>query len=487
MNQSRVPMTSTTPKLVARPGYVRTDVAALWRLLLTLVLSVAVPLYLVVSTDDVRRSSAWILTVPVVAWSGYRLAQRVSDGSDRYAVLMFWIFNYIFFGLAPLVQLRTGLLPTTTDNVAARFDERTMLVIVASLAAFEVGSKLAPSRRDLGDTDEVHRGRIRARVVAAFCLIGLVLAWGYVARVGIANVVASRSVHASARSLLWPDPAVSEVAYATAFVPLLVGAHLLLLGRTRPDLVSSPKIRTGLMLLVFATLAIVVNPVGSARFIFGAVWLSVLAQRKFATRARARLFSLAIVVGFLFVFPIADKFSRPSAEGKKFRALQVFQGNGDYDAFAQTNNSINMVAHNGLSYGRQLAGLMFFWVPRSLWSGKPRDTALVISDFMGYSFKNLSAPLVSELYVNGGVILVVIGFALIGFALRRWLDGGGSAHSAALCIVACVVPFYSPILLRGSLLQATGYAALFALCVLILRWTTRASNRASSHIEVPLP
>ena len=106
---------------------------------------------------------------------------------------------------------------------------------------------------------------------------------------------------------------------------------------------------------------------------------------------------------------------------------------------------------------------------------------------MGYSFKNLSAPLVSELYVNGGVILVVIGFALIGFALRRWLDGSGSAHSAALCIVACVVPFYSPILLRGSLLQATGYAALFALCVLILRWTTRASNRASSHIEVPLP
>jgi hypothetical protein len=205
------------------------------------------------------------------------------------------------------------------------------------------------------------------------------------------------------------------------------------------------------LLFVFATLAVVVNPFGSARFIFGGVWLSLLAQKKIATTVRARrLFSFAIVVGFVFVFPIADRFSRPGAGGKRFRAPEVFQGNGDYDAFAQTNNSLKIVAHSGLSYGRQLVGVFF------------------------------SAPLVSELYVNGGMLLVIFGFALIGIAFTRSLDTT-SARSAAGCIVVCTVPFYLPILLRGSLLQATGFAALFALCVLVLRLTAHPSDPASAQ------
>jgi hypothetical protein len=457
-------------------SYVHAGTEGVWMLLLTLVLSIAAPLYLITSTADVGRDSAWVLTVPVVVWAGWRLARLVSQGSDSYAPLMFWIFNYIFFGLAPLVQLRTGLLPTTTRNVLARYDERTMVVVLISLGAYEIGRRIG-SKRGLRSRDRMSLPRVvPARIVTLFCWGGLVLSWGYLVRVGLGNVTSSRLAQSNARSAVWPDPAVSEIAYAMAIVPLLVAAHLLILGRTRKDLVASTTMRRGLALLVFPTLALVVNLFGSPRYIFGAVWLSILVQMTIARTVRQRrAFCLSILFGFLFVFPLADKFSRSNATGKTFKSFDVFQGNGDYDAFAQTNNGINMVAHVGLSYGRQLLGVLFFWVPRSIWSGKPDDTAIVISKFMDYDFKNLSAPLVVELYVNAGYVLVVVGFTAIGFLMSQSLGRGGASNSAALCIAVCVVPFYAPILLRGSLLQATGFAALFAVCTLVVKWLGRAS------------
>jgi len=313
-----------------------------------------------------------------------------------------------------------------------------------------------------------------------------VFSWLYIAKVGFSNVTASRFVHAGARAAVWPDPAVANIAYALSFIPLLVAAHLLVLGRTRPDLVGSNKSRLVMCGLVAITLAVVINPFGSARFIFGAVWLSLLAQLRIAKTWRAqRLLNLAIVVAFLFIFPLADKFSRPNASGKTFRALEVFQGNGDYDAFAQTNNAVNMVAQTGYSFGRQLIGALLFWVPRNLWSGKPDDTGIVIAEFMRYNFTNLSAPLVSELYVNGGFILVVVGFVGLGYVIRTSLHGVSESRSAAVCIVTCVVPFYLPIILRGSLLQATGFAGLFAFCVLVVKWASRAP-RAAAQPDVPV-
>ena len=466
----------TTPVVQAsgRMRYAATDVPDMWRVALTLLLSIAVPLYLVASTDEVGRSLGWVVSIPIIIWSGWRVSTAIASGTESYGPLMFWIFNYIFLGLAPLVQIRTGLLPTTTTNVLPEFDERAMLVVLAGLVALELAGKVASGRPPRVDRRGRALFRVSAPVVTIFCSIGLLAAWAYIARVGFSNVTGSRAIHTAARGLLWPDPAVAEIVYAVAFIPLLVAAHLLLLARLRNDVVSAPSTRRVLLLLVLATLAVVINPFGSARFIFGAVWLSVLAQMRIARTAGARrLFSLAIALGFLFVFPIADKFSRSNASGKTFRALEVFQGNGDYDAFAQTNNALNMTAHDGLSYGRQLLGVIFFWVPRSLWSGKPTDTGIEISRFMGYSFTNLSAPFVSELYVNGGLLLVLLGFGGLGYWMRRPVGHSGPAGSAATCIVAGVLPFYSPILLRGSLLQATGFAALFALCLLVLRWAAR--------------
>ena len=139
---------------------------------------------------------------------------------------------------------------------------------------------------------------------------------------------------------------------------------------------------------------------------------------------------------------------------------------GDFDAFAQIVNTVELVATEGVTWGYQALGVILFWVPSSFWNSKPLDSGIVIANFKGYDFTNLSAPLWSEFYLNFGWVGVAIGMLLVGYVARR-LDESSELslrlHSEP-SILACILPFYSLILLRGSLLQAVAYASVAILC-----------------------
>ena len=95
--------------------------------------------------------------------------------------------------------------------------------------------------------------------------------------------------------------------------------------------------------------------------------------------------------------------------GKTFNTLH-------YDAFANINATIGYVNVNGLSYGVQLLSALLFFIPRSFWVSKPISTGQLIGedliDNYGFNFSNLSNPIVSEGYINFG-ILGVLFFALV--------------------------------------------------------------------------
>jgi hypothetical protein len=143
----------------------------------------------------------------------------------------------------------------------------------------------------------------------------------------------------------------------------------------------------------------------------------------------------------------------------------------DFDAFQAVANTIALVDREGVSGGRQIAGAVLFAVPRQLWPDKPLATGQLVGEKSGYAFTNISAPLWAELYVDGGLLLVLAGFLAYGAAVRtldrwyRWSQrGGGGAR-----VVSVLVPIYAGyqfFVLRGSLMPAVAYLTpivLFAL------------------------
>jgi hypothetical protein len=254
----------------------------------------------------------------------------------------------------------------------------------------------------------------------------------------------------------WPNSAVLGIVSALAIMPLSVTFVALTLLRRDPAHVRARG--EGLLYAVVTVMLLVtVNPINSPRYVFGTVFLAAAASLGlFATFRRFQAVALAAVIGFVVVFPIADAF-RNSDTGS-VEALTPAESllNGDYDSFAQIDNTVLYVERRGISDGRQALGVVLFWVPRAIWPDKPEDTGILLADFRKYDFTNLSAPLWAELYINAGWLGVVAGGAALGWWARGRDDRVIAVlhRSRAPDILGCILPFYLIFLMRGSLLQA---------------------------------
>jgi hypothetical protein len=171
------------------------------------------------------------------------------------------------------------------------------------------------------------------------------------------------------------------------------------------------------------------------------------------------------------VFPIADAVRRPGSSAFRAGFLEEYEYNGDYDSIWQIANAVIYVDEQGISWGRQLLGSLLFWVPRAVWPDKPIDTGVLLAEYRGYGFTNLSAPLWAEALVNFGWIGLVLTFLIVGLVIGRFDIAAASAIERGTwsAIPVAISSFYVFILLRGSLLQATGGFAVMLACAVVLR------------------
>lgn len=417
-------------------------------------LCLVVPL-LVSTTGPVGDPVAEIVVLATLVLAGLRFAWILGTGDRHVHEMVVWLFVYTFLGVAPLLQFRIKF-PGTTPGVVLGYSSVAAWIVLVGCLALIVGSWLASRaggqrRHRAGGLVQVSR-----RNVYLWALVAMSLALVYIARVGPSNLFAARTdLKASQADGLGTDPiallmsAGARMGLVVAFVALM---HLRAQRRAAGG--SGPVIAP---VVVLATLLAVVNPISSARYTFGTAALSVLAALgAYATVKRFRFVSVSALVGVVAVFPVLDTFRRTLDTTVELGAPIESMTTGDFDSFAQIMNTVEMVQARGIVWGEQLLGVLLFWLPRSIWPGKPVDTGIEIAQFKGYSFQNLSAPLWAEFYVNGGWVLLVAGMVGTGFVLRR-LDARAERllrSSALPGVLACVTPFYLLILLRGSLLQA---------------------------------
>jgi hypothetical protein len=447
-------------------------------LLSTVLLSLVLPALVVRQVADQARSGAWVLALALAVWSGFRLSLIIGRGQARLFAFFFWLFTYIFMGLAPAAQIRGGQPSVTTPNISAFTDTAMMGVVILGVVVFEVGGLVAHFVRAPRPAP-VHpdqRSLFRPGVTLALLALGLALGAYFVQRVGLAPLFTSREAAVAARRIAFPDLPVRSVVTALAVYPTLVAVGALVgLRRSATD----AGVRAGYLLLILAgvvMLGIVVNPIGTARYPSGTVLIAlVVLAGALTTSARVRATLIATVLGLFFVFPVADAFRRTEASFERRGFFQEYLGNPDYDAVWQVSNALSYWSSGLAEAGRQALALPFFWVPRSIWADKPTDTGIVLGNFQSYPVTNLSAPLWAEAIVNGGLVCLVAVFLVLGFAVHRLdLRVMAAARSGGVWLLTgAIFPAYSLILLRGSLLQATGAVVVTIVSLLLVRQPQR--------------
>jgi hypothetical protein len=469
-------------------------------LLIAVVLSAVVPALLVADVPDVGRSSAWLLTLLVMVWSGVRMAVAIASGRPMLFDFFFWIFCYVFMGLAPSVQIRTGEISTTTQGISSALDVPTALLVWAGIICYELGRLLAIAR-GRSAASRAHVAARSARITGPQAratgvsptrtLILVAFGFGatayFVAKVGVGSLVLDRYTFEAIRSAVWPDSATNAVVRALAVYPLLVGIGALALLRRRAT--RGYALWGGVTIVVCAVLLLLtVNPISSARYSVGTVLFALAVYAgAVVTPLRTRITLVGTIVAFIFLFPLADAFRVGPVDLTRNGFFGEYAGNADYDAFWQIANAHSYVLDGLVQFGQQALGSLFFWVPRSIWPDKPIDTGILLAQYRGYSFDNLSAPLWAEFLVNGGIPFLIVGFLLVGFALRamdvRLLP---AFHAAGYwAIVGAIFPVYMTILLRGSLLQATGSVLVAIVCLLFVRRRERSGAELESSVMSP--
>lgn len=454
-------------------------------------LAIALPAYLLADVENVGRSSAWIVTLGIMVWGGLRISGLVIHGQPRLFDFFFWLFVYIFLGIAPTVQIRLDQPAYSTPGVEAMYDLPTAGLVVLGLLTYEIGRLVAKSRapKERPATSTAPQGRgqqVSAWRAVALTGVAVLVTMYFLAKIGPGALSGSRESAQAARTVAWPDPAVRSIVYASAVYPLVIGAGAL--AQLRTTGFSPAWRRTGWVGLLLSTtiLLFVVNPVATARYTFGTVAFA-LAVYLGAVRTprRVRTTMLGTLGGFLFVFPLVDVFR--SSNGGQFAQRSSFFGeyaaNPDYDAFWQLANSYLFWLEGFVEPLRQLFGSLLFWVPRAVWPDKPLDTGILLAQYRGYKFGNLSAPMWAEAMVNGGLVGLVITFLILGYALFR-MDSKlthALTMSGVWAIAGAVFPVYMTILLRGSLLQATGVLIVATVCVLFVRGSSSPAPKAHSR------
>jgi hypothetical protein len=168
-------------------------------------------------------------------------------------------------------------------------------------------------------------------------------------------------------------------------------------------------------------------------------------------------FPLMLLFGLFFINPLLDQFRNYRGGPISLAISWDFVRKGHFDSF---QNFMSVVYTENITYGRQLLGVLLFFVPRSIWPDKPIGSGAELAQEYGFVFSNISMNYFGDGYINFGYLGIVI--FLIGFSIfcakmdiafwKNYYANSPYVNVSYLLLLGLII-----FILRGDLLSSTAY------------------------------
>lgn len=211
------------------------------------------------------------------------------------------------------------------------------------------------------------------------------------------------------------------------------------------------KVKEFLLLLMVFLCAF---PLAVSRFVVAFVYLPILLYY-FKYFNNARIFFLILVSSIILVFPFLEQFRYYEAENAiKILPNYEFFIDAHFDAY---QNFMDVIRTDFITFGWQLIGVLFFFIPRTIWVDKPGGSGYQLALNNNYSFNNVSMPYIAEGYVNFGFIGIFVFTFALGFFCKiidsNFLSKKDNFHFY-VGVFYCAAIFF---MMRGDLMSSFSY------------------------------
>ena len=220
------------------------------------------------------------------------------------------------------------------------------------------------------------------------------------------------------------------------------------------------KLFSGKMIALFFMLFFLA-PSSMSRFYIAAAYIPVILLMVPALQKSRWLFKWLMLVGVLMIFPMLNVFrTSEHYEYELEQSVNMFSSLhfDSYTSFAF------VYEHEIITWGQQLLGSLFFWVPRSMWPDKPIGSgAMVAQDFQLFAgnFSNISMNYLGEGYVNFGLLGVFLFLVVLALVSKKmdatfWVKYNGNINNpfTLYYLYGLGMLFF---ILRGDLLSGTAF------------------------------
>jgi len=223
--------------------------------------------------------------------------------------------------------------------------------------------------------------------------------------------------------------------------------------------VNSIKIKIDFVFLLLLCLAIITCfPSSLSRYAVAGFYIP-FCLVLFKYMRRINVFSISLILGLLVVFPFLSLFRNYSKETElKFSNTFDMFLTGDFDSY---QNFALILSHDLITNGNQILGVVFFWVPRTLWNGKPIGSGAFIGEKLHFFFTNVSANYFAEGYLNFGFLGIFLFLLALAFFTAKidsiyWNNNYESKNSYFKIIYMTILGLLF-FILRGDLLSSFAY------------------------------
>ncbi len=398
------------------------------------------------------------LFVAISAFSSWRL---FSDERGYSLNKVWWLFNLIFLGLIPSLQLAVHTMPWHTGDISTGTMLRANAYVLLCLGIFEL-VRLWASRNFIPEPQRkgppvpevlINQFAQFAPAIMLCCGAALFIITGYKGLYLRGYMEKALWQHSTTFQLLFDKILRGTMLWCCISGIVLFRRHRLGLGSLMLILVPG-------LLFNF--------PLALPRYMALTVYLAWTLAAGFRSLRRGHRFSLMLLGLFILVAPLSgvtryagiDMDRRLNAPTELFQKAVLVT---DYDAWSSLCRTMQYTAVHGSTGGRQLMGTLLFFVPRSVWPDKPIGSGAWLFEQLDLGFSNVACTFLAEGYINFGFGGGLIFTALLALLIARfdgwyWQRNGQSFFSLPRLFYFALIGMLF-FVLRGDLMSSIAYTA----------------------------